>query len=109
MMPIIYDSVTVVRAQISCEVLEEYLRSEDNDFSKQKALLAYREGFVVCYKNRVRVKRMPGSWYQISGYREDGNDLQLAVFSLRNAERIVERRRTKARPITLDCLAAALA
>lgn len=96
MMPIIYDSPTVVRAQVSAEVLEEYLSDEEADFIDQQACLAVRGGVVVCYKNRIRIKRMLGAWYQISGYREDGSDLQLAVFNLRNAERIVENRRAKA-------------
>lgn len=107
MMPIIYDSATVVRAQISIDVLREYLKADDADFVKQMAALSERGGVVVCYKNRIRIKRMPGSWYQISGYREDGNDLQLAVFSLRNAERIVERRQSKT--VSVTSLAAALA
>ena len=107
MMPIIYDSTTVVRAQISIDVLREYLKADDANFEAQAAALSSRGGVVVCYKNRVRIKRMPGCWYQISGYREDGNDLQLAVFSLRNAERMVERRQAKT--VSPTCLAAALA
>lgn len=103
MMPIIYDGYTVVRAQASIEVLEEFLKADDADFAEQRALLAKPQGVVICYKNRVRLKRLPGSWVQISGYREDGGDLALAVLSLRNAERRVENRhRTKmARPAAI--------
>lgn len=107
MICIVYDGSCVARAQISQEVLREFLRADGVCFEEQSSVLAKREGVVVCYKNKVRVKRLSGHWYQISGYREDGADLDTAIFSLRNAERVLANRAaSKSRGFTLAALAA---
>ncbi len=108
MMTIIHDCESVVRAQIAQDVLKEFLLEDGVDFHTQCLQLSKREGVVVCFRNKVRIKRMSGvGWYQISGYREDGQDLALAVFNLHKAERAVAKR--KARQLEGSAVALAMA
>lgn len=106
MLSIIYDSSTCARVQVCVEVLEVFLGTNELDFAAQRRELSSRGGVVIDYKNRVRIKRLKGSgWYQISGYRQDGQDLSLALFTLRNSERIYHIRKAAQKyRITLDDL-----
>lgn len=85
-MVIIEDCKCVVRVKLPISTLRAFLENEGQDAVEHLAALSKREGVVVCYKNKVRIKRLSGSgWYQISGYREDGSDTQHALSSLKEA------------------------
>lgn len=88
---IVNDDEKVARVHISWKVLQRFLRSSDEVFSEQKKTLSVREGVIACQFNRIRIKRLSGNgWYQLSGYRQDGSDLQIALAQLSQASREVE-------------------
>lgn len=90
MLNIIVDSPTVARALISRDTLRHFLKHDEADFEEQLKALSIREGVVVCYKNKIRIKRLTGvGWYQLSGYWSDGSDLRRALAHLRTAEACV--------------------
>lgn len=91
-MYIVEDSPTVARAQVSKEVLKEFFGTDDVGL-RQLLKELDRDGFLACYTHRVRITRQRGTgWYMLSGYREDGNDLRLAVYALIQASNKVEDR-----------------
>lgn len=85
-MVIIEDCCCVARVQIPIDTLRAFLIHNEVNVDDQLRALSKREGVVVCFKNKVRVKRLSGTgWYQISGYREDGHDTRNAISRLRAA------------------------
>lgn len=85
-MVIIEDCKCVARVQIPTSTLRAFLLHDEYSIAEQLKALSKREGVVVCYKNKIRIKRLSGTgWYQISGYREDGLDTRHALNSLKKA------------------------